>query len=69
MKKMKETALAEFEGTEFEKDIDNHLSNGGWNDIVVISPDKEVIRIEENIIDLFYRQKADELDKWTKVVR
>jgi hypothetical protein len=66
---MKEVKLSEFEGTELEREIDYHLSQGGWNDIVFISPAGKVRRIEENLIEFFYRQKKDELDQWTKVVR
>lgn len=68
-KKIKKVNLSEFEGTKFEKDIDRHLLNGGWYDLVFISPDDEVVRIEENLIELFYRQKRYELDQWTLVVR
>lgn len=69
MKEIKRVSLSKFEGTKFEKDIDRQLLNGGWYDIVVISPKNKVLRINENLIGLFYRQKKDELDKWTLVVR
>jgi hypothetical protein len=65
---MEEKFLHEFEGSKFEEELDEVLSNSNWGDEVFISPENKVVRIDEGCVDLFYAQHKN-LEGWTRVIR
>lgn len=64
---MKTKPIWEFEGTDFEKEIDDYVSDMDWCDRLFLDPDGNIIEIKESVEELFFAQNPD-LTGWTQIL-
>lgn len=64
---MKRIDISEYEGTHWEDKLDAAIDKAGFYDDIYITPDNDIIVIEENLKDLFLAQHQTNLETYTKV--